>query len=968
MRTDTGISSTRVYFSIFFIAFVMPVIIFSTGYRYLSKITMELEDTLFLSQSEPLIPSLEVSLSNGRFWCNQLNEVFLAGADIKEFQKSVELLSEKHGQKLKYIIWQFASSSFCSNFLGNDKHARWQKTGRILKSILDIPGFKPDLRDDFFLKKMIGPHLQSTRLYEAKRKLKFGLIESDFSLKHPLVWVNSREEFTSMVLLPPSILKKTQGVRFFFQQLVVNRKNNDEYALLNGDKLCSSSNISVEKLAEIRSRFLITGKRVLRFRQGLYFGEQLSDGSFFIAFRADRSLWAAKIEGLFVLIWFFMLLLAFRTFSLSGLADGLKINTAIYYFIGLSNILPLCLLLIFTRQYLAQKYLVLIDDKRAESVKFIQLLEQEYQNEIERFPGKVLSVIDSFKADIKEHSLNYRIADQINKTLVKNRVSFYFIASTSGQLFSNTGLFRDNKFVALGTEKKALELNRLDELLMKIGGCYLSFWNKTPVSQKTLTETELIAEMMFGKPIDEAMHLFVEINHKIGLLGFGANSSLSFIDIVSLSNPEKADYMGLYQLNQENRAVDFLMSKKRERLANSYGIKVAFARGLVGNKERIAPFKDLDSLLPVFFKLSDYPPLSVIIISIEGRDWICSGYNGTVIKGSGIIALYPLDEIQKRLNDERNDLLLLFALNLLIVLAISFFFSHMLLGPVKWLEEGTRAINSRNFTYRLPDLGNDEMGRMASIFNEAVADLEEMSVARVVQQQLFPQGKIDTGAFDLFGRSITLVDLGGDYLDYFEIDAENFAAILGDVAGHGVGAAMIMAMAKSAILNSSAYFRAPAELLLRLHNLIYSTKTRKQKKIMTFQYLVVNKIAHTAVLSNAGGCNPFLVNGVTGKIAELSLPAAALGAFKKGSYKEMEIRFEPGDTLVFYTDGIVEARNPAGEEIGYERFQNLLLKNWSANSEEFYNSMLSDYKDWLGATEPQDDMTMMIIGLTSSSV
>jgi len=259
------------------------------------------------------------------------------------------------------------------------------------------------------------------------------------------------------------------------------------------------------------------------------------------------------------------------------------------------------------------------------------------------------------------------------------------------------------------------------------------------------------------------------------------------------------------------------------------------------------------------------------------------------------------------------------------------------------------------------------MGRMARIFNEAVKDLEELSVARVVQQQLLPQCKINTGGFDMFGRSITLADLGGDYLDYFEIDSESFAAILGDVAGHGVGAAMIMAMAKSAIINSSDYFKAPAGLVLRLHNLIYSTKTRKQKKIMTFQYLMLNKLAHTAIYSNAGGCNPFLVNGIDGNIAELSLPAAALGAFKKGDFKEMEIRFRRGDVLVLYSDGIAEARNQAGEEIGYERFKTMLLKNWSSDCEEFYNSMLSEYQQWLGGAEPQDDMTMLFISLRAAS-
>ncbi|EKD82176.1 MAG: serine phosphatase, partial [uncultured bacterium] len=159
---------------------------------------------------------------------------------------------------------------------------------------------------------------------------------------------------------------------------------------------------------------------------------------------------------------------------------------------------------------------------------------------------------------------------------------------------------------------------------------------------------------------------------------------------------------------------------------------------------------------------------------------------------------------------------------------------------------------------------------------------------------------------------------------------------------------MIMAMAKSAILNSTDFFKSPARLVSRLNNLVYSTKNRKQKKIMTFQYLMVNKQARSATYANAGGCNPFLVNGRTGKVSELALPGAVLGAFKKGDFREMEISFVPGDALVFYSDGIVEARNLAGEEIGYERFKDMLLKNWSTDCEQYYNSMAAEYQHWLG--------------------
>lgn len=963
MRNNAGVSPKTAFLSLFFIAFVMPVLIFSAGYHYLNRANLELEEISLLRQSEPAAANLEASLNNGSFWCLQLNEVFTRAADVKDFQAGVASLSARHDQKLRYVVWRVASSDLQSNFSVADRRSEWLAAGRIIRTIYYSPGGQVRMLDDFLLKKLLGPHMHGKRLYETFKLIRPRILETDFAMKHPLVWVNSRQEFTAMVLLPPAILKKSHGIAAFFKQFASTVKSSDEFALLSGEKLYSKSSLSAAEINNLKDRFLKTGMKVLSSGHRLVFGEQLSDGSFFIIARAVKTSHKAKVEGLFALGLFFCFLLIFRTLPVSRLSGGLKINTAIYLFIGLSNILPLCLLMFFASQYLAQKHLALIDDKRAESVRFIQLLEQQFQNEIERFPGKVSAIVGSFTGELAQQSLTREIAERIHGRLADQNLLFHLIASNSQQILTNAGFYSYRKFVPLGKIQHKLELARIDELIMKMGSCYLAFCNKTPVGQKTLTETELVADTLFRKPVDEAMHVFVELTCKIGALGFGAYSRPSFVDILAVNSPEYGDYMGLYQYDVEKNALDFLNSCRRERMANSAGLKVVFARGETVYLDGIASFSNVQEITRVFNRQTEYPPLSAEIIKLDGKDWICSGFRSSVIKGHGLIALYPVAEIDKKLGREKSDLLILFSLNLLMVFAVAFFFSHMLLSPVKWLEEGTRAINSRDFAYRLPDLGNDEMGKMARIFNEAVTDLEELSVARVVQQQLLPHEKIDTGGFDMFGRSTTLADLGGDYLDYFEIDAGCFAAILGDVAGHGVGAAMIMAMAKSAILNSTDFFKSPARLVSRLNNLVYSTKNRKQKKIMTFQYLMVNKQARSATYANAGGCNPFLVNGRTGKVSELALPGAVLGAFKKGDFREMEISFVPGDALVFYSDGIVEARNLAGEEIGYERFKDMLLKNWSTDCEQYYNSMAAEYQHWLGGGEPQDDMTMLIICL-----
>jgi serine phosphatase RsbU (regulator of sigma subunit) len=264
----------------------------------------------------------------------------------------------------------------------------------------------------------------------------------------------------------------------------------------------------------------------------------------------------------------------------------------------------------------------------------------------------------------------------------------------------------------------------------------------------------------------------------------------------------------------------------------------------------------------------------------------------------------------------------------------------------------------------MPDLGRDEFGSMGGIFNDVMIDLEELSVAGAIQEQLLPQQQIETGCFSLFGRSIAMGELGGDYFDHIEISNDKFSVLLGDVAGHGVGAALIMAMAKAGIIQSEDLLDQPLALLNRLHGLIYASKTKKQKKIMTFQYLCVEAQNGKATYANAGACSPIIIRKSQDSAEELTLAGAALGAFKKPNYSEITIDFAPGDAIVFYTDGIVEARNSRGEELGYDNLKILLKNCWNENAETFYNNIYQNYMKHLGDEGAQDDLTIVILVYT----
>ncbi|EKD84189.1 MAG: hypothetical protein ACD_39C00192G0001, partial [uncultured bacterium] len=248
------------------------------------------------------------------------------------------------------------------------------------------------------------------------------------------------------------------------------------------------------------------------------------------------------------------------------------------------------------------------------------------------------------------------------------------------------------------------------------------------------------------------------------------------------------------------------------------------------------------------------------------------GFNGKHLSRYKILGLYPLDRLDRMIAGQRTDLVMLALFCLLLAAWLAQILSQSFLDPLNSLQKAALAIEKRDFRHRVGDLGKDEFGETATIFDEVMVGLEELEVAKVVQESLFPQSALHGGRFSVYGKSLTMAELGGDYFDYFSVDDNNLAALLGDVAGHGVGAALIMAMAKAGIAKCHEQLKSPVKLLERLHELIYGSKTRKQKKIMTFQYITAECGSGKAVYSNAGGCSPIFCSA--GKAEEVTLPGA----------------------------------------------------------------------------------------------
>ena len=368
-----------------------------------------------------------------------------------------------------------------------------------------------------------------------------------------------------------------------------------------------------------------------------------------------------------------------------------------------------------------------------------------------------------------------------------------------------------------------------------------------------------------------------------------------------------------------------------------------------------------DAVLSMLEKKSGMSEKTTGSIELNNKRYYYILLNSSNMHEQSMLGLYPGEKIDRRINLIIVEIVVGGLLSLLLTIIIGHILTLQILEPVKNLGEAALAIGNRNFKYRLPLGDKDEFGHLNQVFNRAIESLEDFEVARIVQESLFPGNRFDIGDFDIFGKSVVMTTLGGDYYDCFKINDDYQGIIIGDVAGHGIPAGLMMAMAKSGVLSASEEIKLDASVLTaRLHKIFHGIKNEKLKRMMTFMYFVLRVSDGHFLYTNAGHCLPFVVDGNKKTAEYLDYIATPLGIGARCRCKNQEFILEKGQSLVLYTDGIVEANNGFGEQYGYDRFKDALIEHYDSNPEVFYDNIYNKvYKAW--SPVPDDDLTFIII-------
>jgi serine phosphatase RsbU (regulator of sigma subunit) len=236
---------------------------------------------------------------------------------------------------------------------------------------------------------------------------------------------------------------------------------------------------------------------------------------------------------------------------------------------------------------------------------------------------------------------------------------------------------------------------------------------------------------------------------------------------------------------------------------------------------------------------------------------------------------------------------------------------------------------------------------------------QDLILANRIQHKFLPQQPPQVPGYDFQDDYCAALEVGGDYYDFLELPNGLTGIALGDVSGKGVSAALYMAKLSSDVRFHSASNPEPRDTLSRLNASIQGEV--EEGMFVTLVYMVLNPTTGEVRYSNAGHLRP-LLRRANGEV--ITLEGAAdfpLGIEEEMEFKQDSFFLQPGDTVVLFTDGLVEATNPGKEQFGDERVSQA-IKTSTGEPANVKETLLSAVKAFLRGAPPSDDLTLVCFG------
>jgi len=280
-------------------------------------------------------------------------------------------------------------------------------------------------------------------------------------------------------------------------------------------------------------------------------------------------------------------------------------------------------------------------------------------------------------------------------------------------------------------------------------------------------------------------------------------------------------------------------------------------------------------------------------------------------------------------------------------------------------------IRNGRFDKRVQVFSNDEIGYTGDAINEMTKGLIErerlqlsLNLAKEVQQNLLPKNNLKVNGFDIAGKSVYCDETGGDYYDFISIGKNHkqmTGVAIGDVSGHGISSALLMATVRSSLRQRASQTGNIAEIITDVNRQLVQD-VEDSGQFMTMFFLALDTATHQLEWVRAGHDPGIIYDPGSDAFNELDGSGIALGVDAEWVYENYKkTDFSNGQIIFLCTDGFWEARNKKGEMLGKEPIMNAIRQNASSDAAQIIDAIFDILDKFIGEAKIEDDITSVAI-------
>ena len=252
---------------------------------------------------------------------------------------------------------------------------------------------------------------------------------------------------------------------------------------------------------------------------------------------------------------------------------------------------------------------------------------------------------------------------------------------------------------------------------------------------------------------------------------------------------------------------------------------------------------------------------------------------------------------------------------------------------------------------------------MRKVFRSKAKLETEISLAKNIQKKISPTIDQNFNNAQLFGKILPANEIGGDFINFYQISEHKIFLSVGDVSGHNISAGLLMAIVKGALQSELSHFQSLEKLLNLLNRTIFENS---EKNMFVSLSCGIFDLKNNILIIANGGHLPLLKFSHNYKeISEYNPSGNALGLVKNSEYKTQKIQINKNDVYIFLTDGLVEAKSPTGDEFGMQNVK-AILKGYDNDSllENLFSLIHSELCNFTKKTIYDDDISFLTIKIT----